>query len=89
MDGLTYCVGIATHLHLSDLLPRPIRVQLRGPHKGQMYAQRAMNPAAIDANEDPVRDTGPRWVFSVAIEAHLKRGSRSQLTANSAKSKRD
>ena len=63
-----------THLHGSQLRPIPVCVKIRRADERQVDAQRAMNSAAIDANEDSVGHGGPRRVLGIAIEANLAVG---------------
>ena len=69
----THSVCVASKLHLPELLPRPIVIQLCGSHKGEMDTKTAMNSAAIDANEDSVGDAGPCRVLALAVKANLRK----------------
>ena len=62
---------VSADLHLSQLDPAPICVQICGPHKGQMNAQASVHGGAVDADEDTVRDSRPGGVFRSTIEACL------------------
>ena len=64
-------VGVASALHLADLLPRPVVVELRGADEGEVDAERAVDARAVDADEDAVRHRGPRRVLAPAVEAYL------------------
>ena len=66
------CIGVAAALHLADLLPRPVVVELRGPHERQVDAERAVDARAVDADEDAVRHRGPRGVLAAAVETYLR-----------------
>lgn len=66
------CFSIATQLHLSQLDPRPIRVQICRSHKRQMHAQVPMYCWAIDAYKYTVRHRWPCRILCTAIEARLK-----------------
>ena len=68
---VSYGVGVPSELHLPDLLPRPVGVELRGADEGQVDAERAVDAGAVDADEHAVRDRGPRRVLAPAVEAHL------------------
>ena len=65
-------IGVSAELHLSALLPCPVGVQLCGPDKRQVDAKGTVDPGAVDANEDAVRDRGPRRVLRATIKANLE-----------------
>lgn len=67
-----YRFGIASDLHLADLHPCPVGVQIGGPHEGQMHAQTPMHCRAIDTYENPIRHRGPGGIFRSAIETTLQ-----------------
>ena len=70
---LSHGVAVPAELHLPDLLPRPVGVELRGADEGEVDAERAVDARAVDADEHAVRDRGPRGVLAPAVEAHLSR----------------
>lgn len=47
---------IAAHLHLPQLDPCPVRVQIRRAHKRQMHAEVTVHSRAVDANKHAVRN---------------------------------
>merc|ERR1719447_893101 len=49
-------LGVASKLHLAQLLPCPIRVKVSGSDKCQMDAKGSVDAATVDADEDSVRD---------------------------------
>lgn len=49
-------VRIPTQLHLPQLQPGPVGVQVGAPHKGQVHAEIAMHSGAVDAYKNAVRD---------------------------------
>lgn len=51
----------------------------RAPHapdEAEVHAQGPVDAGAVDAQEDPVGDTGPARVLGAAVEARLKRKQR-------------
>lgn len=64
-------ICIAAQLHLSQLNPCPVCVQICWSHKCQMYAQIPMYSWAINTNEYTVRHRWPRRIFCTAIKACL------------------
>ena len=67
----TYRIGIAADLHLTNLQPSPVRVQVGGPDERQMHAQIPMHGRAIDADEHAVRHRGPGGIFRSTVETGL------------------
>lgn len=65
-------ICVASQLHLANLCPGPVRVQVGGAHEGQMNAQTAMDRRAVDADEYTVRHGGPGWVLGIAVKAGLQ-----------------
>lgn len=66
-------VGVATQLHLPQLKPSPVGIQVGAAHEGQVNTQIAVHSRAIDANKDAIGDGGPSWCFGRAVEAGLWR----------------
>lgn len=72
IDGLqTYSIGISSQLHVSQLQPCPIGVELSGTYKSQMDTEVSMNSRTIDAQEYAICNTGPRRILGIAVEACL------------------
>lgn len=71
-EMVAYSIGISSELHAPQLQPGPLRVELRGPNKGKVNTQVAMNWWAINTNEDTKRDCRPCGVFGSAIETYLE-----------------
>jgi len=69
-------VRIAAQLHLAQLQPGPVGVQVGAAHEGQVHAQVAVHGGAVDANEDAVGDGGPSGRLGRAVEAGLRRTRR-------------
>lgn len=69
---INYCICVAAQLHLPQLYPCPISVQLRGPHKSQMYTQSSMDCGTVNADKNAISNRSPCWIFCIAIKAHLK-----------------
>lgn len=64
-------LGISAQLHLPQLNPCPIRVQVRWAHERQMNPQISMDGWTINAYEYAVCDRRPGWIFRIAIETCL------------------
>lgn len=65
-------ICISAQLHLPQLNPRPIRVQICWSHKCQMDAQISMNCWAINANKYTIRHRRPRRILCIAIKTCLQ-----------------
>ena len=62
-------LSLTSQLHLSQLLPRPVGVEVCGPDEGEVDAQRPVDPAAVDTNKDPVGYGRPGGILGAAVEA--------------------
>jgi len=62
---------VSTQLHLSELLPCPIVVELGGADKCEVDTQTPVDATAIDADEDAVGDGRPSWILGITVEANL------------------
>jgi len=45
------------------------------PDKTDMDTETTMCSGTIDAEEDPIGDGGPSWIFGITIETHLKQNA--------------
>lgn len=70
--GATYGIGIPAELHVTQLLPRPVGVELCGAHEREVHAQAAVHRRAVQADEHSVRHRRPRRVLRVAVETYLR-----------------
>ena len=66
-------LGIPPQLHLPELLPAPVGVQVGGADEGEVYTHRPVYPTAVDADEDAVGNGGPGGVFGATVVARLVR----------------
>lgn len=64
-------IGVAAKLHLTELLPWPIVVQLGRLDESEMDAKATVDSGAIYTYENSVGHAGPCGIFRVAIEANL------------------
>lgn len=71
--GETNRVGVSSELHVAQLRPCPIGVELGGAHERQMDAQAPVHRRAVEADEYAERDRRPRRALGPAVEADLKR----------------
>lgn len=69
---LMYRVDVPAKLHVSELLPCPVGVKLRGAHEGEVHTEAAVHRRTIQANEYTVRHRRPRRILRVAIETYLR-----------------
>ena len=67
-------LSISTKLHLPQLLPAPVGVQVGGPDEGQVDAQGPVYATTVNADEYPVGDGGPGGVLGATVIAHLVSG---------------
>ena len=67
----THGVFVAAELHVADLQPRPLRVELGRPDERNVDAQVAVHRRTVDANENAERDARPRRVLGSAVETRL------------------
>ena len=67
-----YRIGVSSQLHLPDLLPSPVGVELRGSDEGQVDPEGPVDAGAVDANEDAIGDRGPGGIFRPAVKTNLK-----------------
>lgn len=74
----TYSVGVTPELHVPQLFPGPISVQLGGPHEAQVDAQSTVGRRALQTDEHAERHRRPCRILGPAVEAHLHRGSQSE-----------
>jgi len=65
-------VRVAAQLHLAELEPGPVGVQVGAAHEGQMHAQVAVHGRTVDANEDAIGNGGPGGSLGSAVEAGLR-----------------
>lgn len=65
-------ICVATQLHLPQLNPCPVRVQICGSNECQMNTQIPMHSWTIDANEHTVRYRWPRRILRTAIKTCLQ-----------------
>lgn len=68
----TYSVDVSAELHVSELLPGPVGVELRRPHEREVHAEAAVYGWAVQADEHPVRHRRPRRVLRAAVETYLR-----------------
>lgn len=66
------CIGITAQLHVPQLQPGPIGVQVCGSHEGDMHTEIAVHSRAIDADEHAIGDTGPGRILGPAVKAGLE-----------------
>lgn len=65
-------IGIPAQLHLAQLQPGPVRIQIGTSHKGQVHAQISMHSRAVDAYKDAVRHGRPSRRLCGTIETGLR-----------------
>lgn len=75
-------IGIAAQLHIAELQPGPVRVQVRRAHERYVDTEVAVHCRAVDANEHAVRYAGPRRILGPTVEACLE-AIRGQIRRNS------
>ena len=68
-------VGVAAGAHLLELRGGP-GIHPHRAHEGDVHAQPAVDPGALEAHEDAVRHGGPLGVLRVAVRADLRGGTR-------------
>ena len=73
---VAYRISIASQLHISNLLPCPIMIQLGRFDKCKMDSKTAMNSGAINANEHSIGRASPCWIFATTIKTKLKYNDR-------------
>lgn len=66
------CVRITPKLHIAELQPGKVCIEVRRSHEGYMNAQVPVHGRAVDTNEDSIGDTGPCRVLGIAIKASLE-----------------
>lgn len=66
------CIGITAQLHVPQLQPGPIGVQVCTSHKGDMHTEIAVHGRAINADEHAIGDTGPGRILGSTVEAGLE-----------------
>lgn len=64
-------LGVAAQLHLTQLNPCPVYIQVRRSHKRQVHTQVTVHSGAINAYEHAIRNRRPRRIFGTAIETRL------------------
>lgn len=65
-------IGITAQLHLAQLQPGPVRIQIGAPHKGQVHAQISVHSRAVDAYKDAVRHGRPSRRLCGTVETGLR-----------------
>jgi len=71
-------LSISSELHLSELLPAPVGVQVGGADEGQVDTQGPVNTTAVNADEDAVGDGGPGGVLCTTVIATFISRSRAE-----------
>lgn len=65
-------ICITAQLHLPQLNPCPVRIQICRTNKCQMNAQIPMDCWAINTDEHTIRHRWPGWIFCTAIKTCLQ-----------------
>ena len=89
---------LTSQLHLPELLPGPVSVQVCGPDEGEMNTERPetfsleasqispvflpVNTTAVYTYEDPVCDGGPGGILGATVKAHFITLSRAKPLEN-------
>lgn len=68
----TYSIDVPAKLHVPELFPCPVGVELRGSHEREVHAEAAVHGRAVQADEHSVRHRRPRRVLRVAVETYLR-----------------
>ena len=67
--SLLLALNLTSELHLSQLLPGPVGVEVCGPDEGEVDSQRPVDTTAVDTNKDPVGYRSPGRILGAAIKA--------------------
>ena len=69
LSGRLAPLNLTSELHLSQLLPGPVGVEVCGPDEGKVDTQRSVDTATVDTNEDPVGYRSPGGILGATIKA--------------------
>lgn len=70
---VTHSIRVASKLHVPQLQPCPVGVELGGAYKREVHPQAPVDSWAVNADEDAIGDWGPRGVLGAAVKANLRK----------------